>query len=127
MRVHVAERFLRPAWQNVRFDRFTALAHEVSENQDSGTVSGSESTLRTVSSAHVLQEAKSERASSQGTSPSVAAAQAVVPASFTHPARNASSGSAKSINTAGGCGFPLRSALRVISASHFIQENICTS
>ena len=28
-------------------------------------------------------------------------------------------GSFKSIKTAGGCGFPLRSALRVISASHF--------
>jgi hypothetical protein len=41
-------------------------------NQDSGTVSGSESTLRTVSRAHVLQEAKSERASSHRTSPSVA-------------------------------------------------------
>jgi hypothetical protein len=29
--------------------------------------------------------------------------------------------------SAGGCGFPLRSALRVTCASHFIQENSCTS
>jgi hypothetical protein len=66
------------------------------ENQDSGTVSGRDSTLRTVSRVHVLQEAKSERASSHRTSPSVAGgpggcAQAVAPASFTHR-RNASRG-----------------------------------
>jgi hypothetical protein len=44
-------------------------------NQDSGTVSGSASTLRTVSCVHALQEANNERASSQRTSPSVVSGQ----------------------------------------------------
>jgi hypothetical protein len=48
------------------------LHTKLSANQDSGTVSGSESMLRTVSWVHVLQETKSERASSQRTAPSVA-------------------------------------------------------
>src|ERR1700720_2812415 len=53
----------------------TASQHvhtKLSANQDSGTVSGSASMLRTVSWVHVLQETNSERASSQRTSPSVA-------------------------------------------------------
>jgi hypothetical protein len=97
-------------------------------NQDSGTVSGSESTLRTVSRAHVLQEAKSERASSHRTSPERRGRprRLLGPHSLT-PRAMLRGGVSSSIKTAGGGGFPLRSALRVISASHFIQENTCTS
>jgi hypothetical protein len=97
-------------------------------NQDSGNVSGSESTLRTVSLAHVLQEAKSDRASSQRTSPSVAGGPGGCSGLIQSPPRAMLRGDvSNSIKTTGGCGFPLRSARRVTSASHFIQENTCTS
>ena len=97
-------------------------------NQDSGTVSGSESTLRTVSCAHTLQEAKSEIASSQRASPSVAGGPGGGSGSIYPTARAMLGDSVSSSMMRGiGCGLPVRSALRINSASHSMQENICTS
>jgi hypothetical protein len=97
-------------------------------NQDSGTVSGSESTLRTVSCAHALHEAKSEIASSQRTSPSVAGSPGGGSGSIYPTARAMLGDSVSSSMMRGiGCGLPVRSALRINSASHSMQENICTS
>jgi hypothetical protein len=53
--------------------------------------------------------------------------RAVARASLTHRRAMLRGSVSSSIKTACGCGFPLRSALRVISASHFMQEKICTS